>query len=104
MRAWLWHHLDSLRRDARARFARTPLATLFNVGVIGIALALPAGLHLALVNLQNAARALAPEPQLSLFLALDAARGDARRIETRLKQHPACAHSATCRATRRSRT
>lgn len=87
MRAWFWHHLDSLRATL-ARFARSPIATLLNIGVIGIALALPAGLHLALANLQSAGHALAPEPQLSLFLALDAARADATRIETRLKQHP----------------
>src|SRR5262249_41958280 len=59
----------------------------FNVGVIGVALALPAGLHLVLANLQDAARALAPEPQLSLFLAVDAPRSEASRIEARLKQH-----------------
>src|SRR5262245_42463309 len=88
MRAWLWHHVDSLR-STLARFVRAPLATLFNIGVIGTALALPAGLYLALANLQSAAHALAPEPQLSLFLALDAARGEAGRIEARLKQHPA---------------
>jgi cell division transport system permease protein len=88
MRAWLWHHLDSLRATL-ARFARTPIVTLLNIGVIGIVLALPGGFHLALVNLQSAAHALAPEAQLSLFLALDAADSDASRIETRLKEHPA---------------
>jgi len=87
MRAWLWHHLDSLR-STLVRFARAPLSALFNIGVIGIALALPAGLYVALVNLQNSARALASEPQLSLFLAVDAARADALQIEARLKQHP----------------
>ena len=30
MTAWLWHHLDSLRATL-ARFARAPLATLFNI-------------------------------------------------------------------------
>src|SRR5262245_62037567 len=88
MRVWLWHHVDSLV-GALARFARAPLASLFNSGVTGTALALPAGLHLAIVNLQTAAHALAPEPQLSLFLALEAAPGEAARVEARLKQHPA---------------
>jgi cell division transport system permease protein len=86
IKAWFWHHWDSLRATL-ARFARTPVATLFNIGVIGAALALPAGLHLTLANLRDAARALAPEPQLSLFLALDASRADAGRIEARLKDH-----------------
>src|SRR5262249_860032 len=73
------------------RFSRAPLATLFNIGVIGTALALPAGLHLTLANLQNAAHALAPEPQISLFLSVDAPQGDAARIEARIKQHPGVA-------------
>jgi len=86
MKVWLWHHFDSLRATL-ARLARAPLATLLTIGVIGTALALPAGLHLVLANLQQAAHALAPEPQLSLFLALDAGRAEAGRIEARLKQH-----------------
>jgi cell division transport system permease protein len=87
MRAWLWHHLDALRVTL-ARFVRTPVATLLNVGVIGIALALPAGLYVALVNLQGLARTLASDPQISVFLALDATRAEAKKIESRLKQHP----------------
>ena len=87
MRAWLWHHYDSLR-STLARFARAPLTALFNVGVIGIALALPAGLYVALVNLQNSAHALASDPQLTLFLAVDAGRAEAGEIEARLKRHP----------------
>ena len=86
MRAWLWHHLDSLRATL-ARLGRAPLGTLFNIGVIGVALALPAGLYVALANLQRSAHALGSEPQLSLFLALDAGRPDAAQIEKRLKQH-----------------
>jgi len=40
--SWFWHHLDALRVTL-ARLARTPVVTLLNVGVIGIALALPVG-------------------------------------------------------------
>ena len=87
MRAWLWHHLDALLVTL-ARFARTPIATLLNIGVIGVALALPAGLYVTLVNLQGLASTLASDPQLSVFLALDAPRAEARKIEARLRQHP----------------
>jgi cell division transport system permease protein len=87
MRAWFGHHLHSFLGTLR-RFARTPVATLFNVGVIGIALALPAGLYVALANLQGFALALASDPQISVFLALDAARGDAEKLHARLKEHP----------------
>ena len=87
MKAWFWHHVDTFFTTL-ARFARAPFATLFNVGVIGIALALPAGLYVALANLQGYAQALASDPQLSVFLALDAGGADAEKIETRLRQHP----------------
>lgn len=86
MRTWLWHHIDAFGTTF-ARLARTPVATLLNVGVIGIALALPVGLYVALVNLQGLANSLASDPQLTAFLALDASRADVKQIETRLKQH-----------------
>lgn len=87
MRAWFWNQLDAFVTTL-ARFARTPVGTLLNVGVIGIALALPVGFYVALDNMQGFARALASDPQLSVFLALDAGRSDATKIEARLKQHP----------------
>lgn len=86
MKTWLWHHLDALRTTL-ARLLRTPVATLLNVGVIGIALALPVGLYVALVNLQGLAHTLASDPQLSVFLALDAGRGDTEAIAARLNRH-----------------
>ena len=69
------------------KLLRFPLSTLFNVVVLGIALALPAALYVGLVNLQHAARAAAPEPQLTVFMALDATRAHTREVETRLTKH-----------------
>lgn len=69
------------------KLLRSPLSTLFNVVVLGIALALPAALYVGLVNLQHAARTAAPEPQLTVFMALDATRGHTRAVEARLKNH-----------------
>jgi cell division transport system permease protein len=86
MRAWFWHHLDAFRLTA-ARFARAPVATLLSIGVLGIALALPTGLYVALVNLQHFAHSLVSDPQLSVFLALDASRAEAERTGARLRQH-----------------
>lgn len=87
MKAWLWDHIDAFSTTI-ARLARTPVATLLNIGVIGIALALPTGLYVALVNLQGFAHSLVSDPQLSVFLALDASRAEADRIGNRLRQHP----------------
>jgi cell division transport system permease protein len=92
MRAWLWHHVDSFGLSL-ARLARTPVATLLNIGVLGIALALPVGLYVALVNLQALTGSLGSDPQLSVFLALDATPADVRQIETRLQRHPAVRES-----------
>jgi len=86
VRTWLWHHLDAIRVSI-ARHARTPVATLLNVGVIGIALALPVGLYVALANLQGLARSFGSEPQISIFLALDAGRAEVERVGASLKQH-----------------
>lgn len=86
MRAWVGHQARALGSTLR-KLVRTPLSTLFNVMVLGIALALPAGLYVGLVNLQNAARAAAPEPQLSVFMALDTTRAEVREANTRLKKH-----------------
>jgi cell division transport system permease protein len=88
MRAWLWHHLDSFATTI-SRLARTPVATALNLGVIGVALAMPVGLYVGLDNLRVFARSLASDPQLSVFLALDAGKAAVEKIGARLKQHAA---------------
>lgn len=87
MKIWISQHIRTLIAVI-ARLARTPLASLFNIGVIGIALALPAGFYVGLFNLQGHSRELAADPQISLFLALDAGPADLAQIENRLRQLP----------------
>ncbi len=67
-------------------FARAPLDTLFNAVVIALALALPAALWQVAGHLQGASHRAGTAPQLSVFMAVDASRDDARAIEARLKQ------------------
>ncbi|MFA5241457.1 MAG: permease-like cell division protein FtsX [Sulfuricella sp.] len=71
------------------RLAGTPLATLVTVSVIGIALSLPAGLYLLLSNLGQAGDTLETQPQISLFLKLDAGKEVQRQIEQQLKGNAA---------------
>ncbi len=71
MRNWLRQHGRSLARTL-ARLARTPLASVLNIGVVGVALALPLAFYVILANLQSLARDNTPTPQISIFLALDA--------------------------------
>lgn len=80
-----WHTLMGTLR----RLAGTPLATLVTVSVIGIALSLPAGLYLLLSNLSQASDTMETQPQISLFLKLDAGKDTQRQIEQQLKGHAA---------------
>lgn len=86
MKPWLRQQARALGATSR-KLGAAPFATLFNVLVLGIALALPAALYVGLVNLQGAARAASPAPQLTVFLALDATRAEVGEIDTRLKKH-----------------
>jgi len=83
---WLAQHRRALH-DSIRRLTGSPLATLLNVVVIGIALSLPVGLYLALTQLQGLARQLSSDPQLSIFLAHDAGPGDRAELERRLRTH-----------------
>jgi len=90
VRNWLRQHRLCLAATF-TRLARTPLASALNIGVIGVALALPLAFYIVLVNLQSFAQDKAPAPQVSLFLKLDAQTADTREIENRLKKHTAIA-------------
>jgi cell division transport system permease protein len=70
MRAWLTHNLHSLR-TAFDRLISTPLASLFTILVIGVALSLPTGLYLALANLQKVSGVVDTATEITLFLKLD---------------------------------
>ena len=83
---WLLAHLATLK-DALARLWEQPLAALLNVAVISIALALPLGFYLGIDNLARFSRQITAEPQISLFLALDATADHAAAIEGRLRGH-----------------
>jgi cell division transport system permease protein len=84
---WLAQHGAALR-GAVGRLAAAPLATLLNILVIGVALSLPAGLYLALGELQALSRQLSGDPQVSLFFSLDASDADVAAVQRRLRAHP----------------
>jgi len=82
---WLRAHGNALRL-AFKRLTSAPLNTLLAILGIGIALALPAGGHLALTHVAALAQGATATPQLTVFLTLDAERKAAQAIETRLKE------------------
>jgi len=85
MRAWLAHHLHSLKIAAE-QFRAAPVATLFTVLVIGVAVSLPAGLYVLLANLERAAGGVKPHAEVTAFFKdVDAAR--VRAFAASLKKH-----------------
>ncbi|NIO42499.1 MAG: ABC transporter permease, partial [Burkholderiales bacterium] len=85
---WLFAHVDALL-DSLRRLLWQPYATLLNVIVFGIALALPCGFYVGLDNIARFSRQIANEPQLSLYLEVRAEDSDVRAVEQRLANHPA---------------
>lgn len=83
---WLFAHLDTLK-DTLGRLLQQPFATLLNAIVFSIALSLPAGFYLGIDNLARFSRQITGDPQISLFLDLEANARDASEIERRLRAH-----------------
>jgi cell division transport system permease protein len=71
--------------------ARAPLAFLLTAAVIGITLALPAGLYLVIDNVTRLSTGWQGAGRLSLFLKQDAAGKSAERLADRLRRQPAIA-------------
>jgi len=84
---WLLAHFDTLLESV-VRLARQPFATGLNVIVIGIALSLPVGFYLGIDNLQTFSRQLSSDPQISIFMAMDAGQADVAAVDRRLRAHP----------------
>jgi len=78
---------------ALRRLARAPLATLLGVLVIGMTLALTAGLYLVVHNINGLTSRLNAEPQINIFLALDASDADVQALQSQLKTNPAVAEN-----------
>ena len=85
MRAWLRQHRQAfaaaLRRLSRA-------AGMLSALVIGVALSLPVGSYALLDGLRGVTARVAPEPQISLFLPIEAKRADADLLAARLRADP----------------
>lgn len=84
MNAWLRHHGTSLA-SAFGALARAPVVGILNVLVIGAVLALPLAGGLVLDNLRQLSDRMLGEPQITVFLAMDATKADAERIGARLR-------------------
>jgi len=84
---WFSQHRQALNQVV-SRLWRNRLATLMMLGVMGTALSLPALLYVMVDNLNRFAGGIQSEPQISLFLALDAKPDAIKALDERLHQQP----------------
>lgn len=93
MKSWLRQHLFAIS-DAFRHLFKAPGGFALNVLVVAIALALPFGGLTLIENIRPVSEQLAVEPEISIFMTLDAARDKttalAKPIDAILQQH----HSA----------
>lgn len=87
MKAWMYQQFTSMR-EVLMRLRAQPYAAVLNAVVIGIALSLPTVLYVVLENVQGATRQISHEPQVSLFLAVNATQDEANKIQSDLKSLP----------------
>ena len=87
LRGWLLRHAQTALYSL-GRLDRTPIASLMTAAVIGIALALPAGLYLLLDNLRDLGQRWDGSANLSLFLQHDLPETRARQLAETLRGWP----------------
>lgn len=81
--AWAAHHGHSSLATL-GRLTRTPVATAMTVGVLGIALALPAALHLLVTNARTVSGSWERALEVSVFLEPGVRVPEAQALATRL--------------------
>lgn len=82
--AYFTHHLWVMVSSLGVLW-RTPFATFMTAAVIGIALALPAGLHVLLQNMQKLSTGWEGTAQMSLFLKQDISADKAHALANKLR-------------------
>ncbi len=82
--AYVTGHMQALLHSL-GRMAQKPLSSAMTVAVIGIALALPTGLHVILQNLQGVSAGWENTAQMSLFLKQDVPPEAVESLRSRLE-------------------
>jgi len=84
LKAYGEHHLQALLQSL-GRLARNPVSSVMTVAVIGIALALPTGLHVVFKNIQTVSAGWDNAAQISLFLRKNLRDERLQRLVAELK-------------------
>ena len=79
MAIYLERHAQALL-GSLGRLARQPFATFLTIVVIGIALALPVALYLAVSNMRDVTEGLDDTVQLSVYLRMSTTEAEAKKI------------------------
>ena len=87
LKSWLYHHRQSAR-DSLGRLLRNPMSSLMTWLVIGIAMALPVGLSIALENARSVSVGWDSPAQISLFLRAEVSIDAAELLRARMVQRP----------------
>lgn len=88
MKSWLMHHLHVFKYTLR-RLRTTPVSSLLNILVIGVALSLPTGGYVLLQNTRGLSDKVVGAPQISIFLNMNTTQDDISRFTKQLQQHDA---------------
>jgi cell division transport system permease protein len=88
MKSWLMHHLYVMQNTLR-RLRTSPVSSLLNILVIGVALSLPSGGYILLQNVQGLSDKLVGAPQISIFLSMNTSQDEISRFSKQLEQHAA---------------
>ena len=91
MKSGLIHHFQVIQFTLR-RLRATPVSSLLNILVIGVALSLPTGGYVLLQNVQSLSDKLVGAPQISIFLNMNATQTDISQLNKQLSQHAAVSH------------
>ena len=85
MKAWITAHGYASERAAK-RLLANPVSSLLSVLVIGISIALPLALYMLFTNVTAAASRVGADPNVNVYLALNASEAEAHTLEKRARQ------------------
>ena len=87
LQSWLTRHLQTFFYTL-GLLSRAPLGSFLTAAVIGMALALPAGLYVLLDNVQDATRGWDGSNEISLFLKLEVSDDGAAKVAAHVRKWP----------------
>ena len=85
MNNWLLHHLTVIQFTLQ-RLRTSPVSSLLNILVIGVALSLPTGGYVVLQNVQSLSDKLLGTPQITIFLNMNVTQDEISRLTKQLQE------------------